>query len=158
MDEEESGRLTAESLGDWLFVVLALVLNLVPSLAYQIAPGGEVGDKQELFITVYLITLPLSVALTAIIFIWLREPFGEQGNFVASCVILLISGYIGLKLGTRELDEAVFSKVNGHPVVVLFAAAFYILFSYAIYYGVALFLSAVAVSSVAGLWLHERLK
>ncbi len=148
----------AEDVSNWVFLAVAIGCNFIPSLAFQIAPGGEVGEKEELFLKIYLITLPLSLAMTGIIFIWLRNLFeSDRQRLAASAGLLVVSGLFGLGFGTSQVDQELFAKVHGPPEVVLFAFGAYILFSYAVYYGWALFISSVAVSFAVGLWLHEKL-
>jgi hypothetical protein len=147
-----------DELSDGVFLIIALLGNLVPSLAFLIAPGGEVGDKQEVFLTIYLTTLPLSLALTGIAFIWFRGLFeSDRERALASAAIMLVSGFVGLNFGASQADQELLSKVHGPPYFVIPVCAVYILLSYAIYYGAALFFSAFLVSLVVGLWLHEKL-
>jgi hypothetical protein len=153
---EGPGQLTASNLGAGLFTVITVACNIVPSLAYKLAPGGKIDDQTETFLAIYLKTLPLSIALTAVVFIWLKQMGSPRERLAGSCVILLISGFFGLTFGTSQLDEQLFSRLHGPPEVMLAGAAFYMLFSYAIYYGAALFAAAVAVSFTVGLWLHEK--
>ena len=150
--------LTANELGAGLFIAFALLCNLVPSFARAVAPTGEVGDQGEAFFAIYFRTLPLSIALTLIVFIWLKGALDtDRERLVASAVILVISGVIGLGLGTTQVDQEFFSRVHGPGWVVLFEVAAYVILSYAIYYGWALFLCAIGASLFAGLWMHERL-
>ncbi len=156
--EDQRKTLTAEEVGNWVFLLIGAACIFIPSLAFQIAPGGEVGDTEEVLSNIYLITLRLSLALTAILFIWFRGLFeSDRQRIAASAVLMVISGFIGLSFGTSQLDQELFSKVHGPPELVLVSMAAYILFGYAIYYGLPLFFSAVLVSLVAGLWLHEKL-
>ena len=159
MEGGETGKeLTAKQLGAGLFALFALLCNIVPSFARVVAPTGEVGDQGEAFIAIYFRTLPLSIALTLIVFIWLKEELdSDRDRLVASAVILVVSGFIGLGLGTNQVDQEVFSRIHGPGWVVLFEAAAYVIFSYAIYYGWALFVCAIGASLFAGYWLHEKI-
>jgi len=156
--EGKRETLTAEDVGNGVFLAILVACTFFPSLAFQIAPGGEVGDKEEAFATIFLTTLPLSLGLTAILFIWFRGLLeSDRQRLAASAGIMLVSGFVGLSFGSSQADQEVFSRVHGPPEVVLLGYAAYILFSYALYYGWPLFIAAALVSFVAGLWLHEKL-
>jgi hypothetical protein len=159
MESSGTGKaLTASQLGAGLFALFTIGCNFFPSLARALFPTGEVGDQNEFFLGVYLKTLPLSVALTAIAFIWLKEEFDNpRQRFWCSVGILVVAGFVGLSLGSLQVEESMFSKIHGPAPVVAVGMALYFLAGYAVAYGLPLFIAAIAASAVAGLWLHEKI-
>jgi hypothetical protein len=158
IEGEPNKGLTASELGTGIYFLVAIVCNIFPTLARQLFPGGEIPDDgQTAFLTIYLTTLPLSLALTAVIFIWLKQEFDtDQERLFISAVIMIVSGIVGLGLGTSLADQEFLSQVHGPGWAMLAQVVAYVLFSYALFYGWALFIAAFVTSAIAGFWLHEK--
>jgi len=56
----------SEQVGNGLYALLWFVCTFFPAIGHQIAPGGEVGEKQDAFFAIYIATFPLSLAATFI--------------------------------------------------------------------------------------------
>jgi hypothetical protein len=150
--------MTSEQLGKRLYGVATFLATFAPAVGYAWMPGGELKDAKETFFSVYLATLPLSLALTAVILLYKRHALeSDTQRLWASCAILIASGVIGIGIGSSQTDEAAFSGLHGPLPYMVVAVAVYVIFSYAAYYGLVLFIAAAATSWVAALWVNEKL-
>jgi hypothetical protein len=143
--------------GDAFYAVVTFVLTLFPSIAFAIFPGGEMQGKTEDFFFVYIATLPLSVAFTAIFLMLGRQWFDtDQERLIAAVAILTGSAILGWGFGSAQ-DLQFFEGMHGPPIAWIVALVGYILMTYAILYGVPLFLAGIAAAGWAAYYLHRRL-
>jgi hypothetical protein len=159
MDQESGSSSSAdlEHAGDAVYAVITIVLAFFPSVAYQILPGGQLNGKTEDFLFVFIATLPLSVALTAIGLVLVRE-VGDPGERPWICLAILVgSAVVGWGLGTTQEDVQFFQGIHGPPLAYIAATVFYIFVTYAVLYGGALFVAAFVASGWAVYWLHNKL-
>jgi hypothetical protein len=143
--------------GDAVYAVVAFLLPFFPTVANQVFPGGKLQGKGDDFWFVYISTLPLSVALTLIGVMWVRE-WGDDDTTRAwiTVAILVASAFVGWGFGSTQ-DLKFFEGVHGPPIVYLAALVGYILATYAILYGAALYVAAIIASGWATHWLDTKL-
>ncbi len=155
--------------GDWLFFgVTVLAIFVVPAIGRELFPGGETGDKNLFFWTVYLKTLPLSGILTAIFLMWHRKwpknnmiPSGwNPDHFRAALTVggVLLSGFIGFGFGTNQTENAwLLSHLHYSAIVDIMIVVSYVFASYAFIYGPVLFITSIGSAAWAAWWLHQKL-
>jgi hypothetical protein len=154
---DETGKPDLGKQGDLIYGLITFVVNLFPAIAEAIFPGGKMEDKGADFLFVYISTLPLSLALTAIGLMWMREwGDSDQARALASVAILTVSAVIGWGFGTAQ-DLAFFEGVHGNAFVWIAYLVAYILGTYLVLYGPALWIAAMIASMWAAHWLNTKL-
>lgn len=143
--------------GNGLYVALWIACTFFPAIGHQLAPGGEVGEKQEAFFAIYIATAPLSLAAT-FIFLMLFEGWfdNDRERLIAAGVAIVASAAWGIGFGTSYADMYAISQLQGPWYVVAFGVVALALGAYVIFYGWALFIAGVLASLFAALWIHEK--
>jgi len=148
---------TASQVGNWLYALLVLTTALFPAIGHELFPGGQVGEKQVAFLTIYFAALPLSLAATFICLMLMLDWFEDNRQRLAAAgAAIVVSAVWGIGFGQSSADLNLISQLHGPPHVFLGVLVALALFAHAIYYGPALFIAAWLSSFVAALWIKEK--
>lgn len=150
---------SAGELGSALYLGLVAVLSLVPALATKLGPGADLADKETAFITIYLQTLPLALAMTAVCLLIACRPFEEDVHtFAAAGAIFFLSAVWGIEFAGSGLTEYGSAHIHGPVWVQAAAWGFLSLFAYALTYGWFMFVASLVVGAWAAYWVIERVQ
>jgi hypothetical protein len=150
---------SAKAVGNGLYGLLIFVCTFFPAIGHQLAPGGEVGEKQDAFFAIYIATFPLSLAAT---FIFLMLFFGwfdtDQERLAAAGGAVVLSAIWGIGFGTSYADMSLISDLRGNVLAVAIQLVGLALGAYFVYYGWALFVAGWLASFFAALWIKEKVE
>lgn len=152
----KSSQLDTRSLSGVFHLAVVLVLSALPAAAATAFPPSVLEDKNETFIALYLVTLPWSLAVTAIVAGFADGWFGrdERTQVLAVVGILLASAVIGGAIAPGSpLDE---HFRGGPPWVVVSFVIVFALIGYALMYGWPMWFASFFVAAYVGWWVHER--
>jgi MFS family permease len=153
----KSSRLGTRSLSDARHLIVALILSALPAAATTAFPPTVLEDKNQTFIVLYVVTLPWSLALSAIVAGFVGGWFGtdERKQVLAAAGILLVSAVIG---GAIAPGSPVDEHFRGGPPWVLVAEAIvFVVIGYALMYGWPMWFASFFVAAYVGWWVHEKL-
>jgi hypothetical protein len=156
LPEAKSSEPDARSLSDVRHLVLVLILSVLPAAAAAAFPPTVLDEKNQTFLTLYLVTLPWSLALCAIVVGFVRGWFGpdESKQVLAAAGILVVSAVIGAAIAPGSpLDE---HFQGGPPWVVVAEAIVFVVIGYALMYGWPMWLASFLFAAYVGWWLRER--
>jgi len=153
----KSSRLGTRSPSDVRHLIVALILSALPAAAATAFPPAVLEDKNQTFITLYVVTLPWSLALSAIVAGFAGGWFGsdERKQVLAAAGILLVSAVIGGAIAPGSPWDEHFR--GGPPWVVVAAAIVFVVIGYALMYGWPMWFASFLVAAYAGWWMHEKL-
>jgi hypothetical protein len=141
---------------DVLHLVVVLILSALPAAAATAFPPDALADKNQTFITLYVVTLPWSLAVSAIVAGFAGGWFGpdDRKQVLAVAGILLVSAVLGGAIAPGSpLDE---HFQGGPPWVVVSEAIVFGLIGYALMYGWPMWFASFFVAAYVGWWVHEK--
>ena len=157
ISDAKSSQPGARSLSDVRHLVVVLVLSALPAAAATAFPPTVLQDKNQTFITLYIVTLPWTLALSAIVAGFAGGWFGpdEMKQVLAAAGILAVSAVIGAAIAPGSpLDE---HFRGGPPWVVVAEAIVFVVIGYALMYGWPMWFASFLVAAYVGWWVHETL-
>jgi hypothetical protein len=141
---------------DVLHLVVVLILSALPAAAATAFPPDVLADKNQAFITLYLMTLPWSLAVSAIVAGFAGGWFGpdERKQVLAVAGILLVTAVLGGAIAPGSpLDE----HFTGGPLwVVVSEAIVFGVIGYALMYGWPMWFASFFAAAYVGWWVHEK--
>jgi hypothetical protein len=154
---ERPGHNTSE-VGDIVHSVVALVLSFLPPGLAVAFPSDVLEDKALTFITVYVITLPWTLAITILAAMFFGEYLPHPDGRVTVGVIartLLAAEFVGLALGYTAVPGFGNTASVGHPGYKVVYFIGWTVFGYALIYGLPLFLAGILVGAYCG-WVFDQ--
>jgi hypothetical protein len=148
-----------ESLANLVHVVVlaALYLGAAPLLALNAIPSDVLENRQDLFLFIYVLTLPLAGAVSIVYVGIQRKLFGNEQQQLFACAGILLGGQlIGGALGYAVPDLTTLTWLKGPPLAMAFQLIAFTLCGYWILYGFGLFAASVIVGLYAGYLAHTR--
>jgi hypothetical protein len=141
---------------DLLHLVAALILSVLPAAAAAAFPPDVLVDKNETFITLYVVTLPWSLAVAAIVAGFAGGWFGpdDRKQVLAVSGILLVSAVVGAAIAPGSPVAEHFT--GGPPWVVVSEAIVFGLIGYALMYGWPMWIASFFAATYVGWWVHEK--
>jgi hypothetical protein len=141
---------------DLLHLVAALVLSLLPAAAASAFPPDALAERNETFITLYVVTLPWSLAVAAIVASFAGDWFGpdDRKHVLAVAAILLVSAVIGGAIAPGSPVGEHFT--GGPPWVLVSEAIVFGVIGYALMYGWPMWFASFFVAAYVGWWVHEK--
>jgi len=141
---------------DVLHLVAVLILSALPAAAATAFPPDVLADKNQGFITLYVVTLPWSLAVSAIVASFAGGWFGpdDRKQVLAVAGILLVAAVLGAAIAPGSpLDE----HFTGGPLwVVVSEAIVFGVIGYALMYGWPMWFASFFVAAYVGWWVHEK--
>lgn len=146
----------ARSRIDVLHVVVALILSALPAAAAAAFPPGALEDTNQTFVTLYLVTLPWSLAVSAITAGFAGGWFGsdDKTRILAVAGILVVSAVIGGAIAPGSSVDEHFT--GGSPVLVASEAMVFCFIGYALVYGWPMWFASFFLAAYVGWWVHEK--
>jgi hypothetical protein len=137
-------------------LVVVLVLSALPAAAAMAFPPTVLADKNETFLTLYAVTLPWSLALSAIVAGFAGGWFGsdERKQVLAAAGIVLVSSSIGAAIAPGSPVDEHFR--GGRPWVVVAELIVFGVIGYALMYGWPMWFASFLVAAYVVWWVHDR--
>jgi hypothetical protein len=137
-------------------LIVVLVLSTLPAAAAAALPPAALADTNETFLTLYIVTLPWSLALSAIVGGFAGGWFGpnERKQILAAVGILVVSAVIGGAIAPGSPMDEHFQ--GGAPWVVLAELIVFVVIGYALMYGWPMWFASFLVAAYVGWWVHEK--
>jgi MFS family permease len=156
LSDAKSSQPGTRSLSDVRHLIVVLILSALPAAAATTFPPTVLEDKNQTFIALYIVTLPWSLALTAIVAGFAGGWFGpdERKQVLAAVGILLLSAVIGAAIAPGSPSDEHFQ--GGQPGVVVAEAIVFVVIGYALMYGWPMWFASFLVAAYVGWWVHER--
>jgi len=155
LDAKDAQSETRQRIGvGHLFVIL--VLSALPAAAAMAFPPAVLADKNESFLTLYVVTLPWSLALSAIVAGFAGGWFGsdERKQVLAAAGIVLASSAIGAAIAPGSPVDEHFQ--GGPPWVVVAEVIVFGVIGYALMYGWPMWFASFFVAAYVGWGVHDR--
>jgi hypothetical protein len=155
----------SDSIGDLVHFAVIFALSFAPATVATLFPEGALEDKNQAFLLVYLVTLPLAAAAT-LVFIGLANDWFGAGDgvkplvwiaLIIFCTSLLATGTAPTMPGSSDVVTSYADAANqvAHPIGKLFAVVLYAIFAYASIYGWPLFIAGILVGGYVGYLLDK---
>jgi MFS family permease len=144
---------TARSRVDVRRVVILFILSALPAVAATAFGPGALEDQT--LVKLYVLTLPWSLALSAIAAGFAGGWFGpdERKQIFAAAGILLVAALVGRAIAPgASLDE---HFQGGSPVVVASEVIVFGVIGYALVYGWPMWVASFFVAAYVGWWVHR---
>jgi MFS family permease len=156
LSDAKSSPTGTRSLSDIRHLIVALILSALPAAAAMAFPPTVLEDKNQTFFALYVVTLPWSLALSAIVAGFAGGWFGpdERKQILAAVGILLVSAVIGAAIAPGSPSDEHFQ--GGEPWVVVAEAIVFVVIGYALMYGWPMWFASFLVAAFVGWWAHER--
>jgi hypothetical protein len=154
-DAKSSPR-DARSLRSVRRLVVVLTLSVLPAVAASAFPPSVLEEKNLSFLTLYVVTLPWSLALSAIVAGFAGGWFGpsERKQVFAATGILALSALIGAAIAPGSPSGDHFQ--GGAPWVVVAEAIVFGVIGYALMYGWPMWFASFVVAAYVGWWVRDR--
>ena len=137
-------------------VVVVLILSALPAAAAMAFPPAVLADKNETVFTLYGVTLPWSLALSAIVAGFVGGWFGsdERKQVLAAAGIVLVSSAIGAAIAPGSPVDEHFR--GGSPWMVVAEVIVFGVIGYALMYGWPMWFASFLVAAYVGWGVHDR--
>lgn len=141
---------------DRFHLVAVLVLSALPAAAATAFSSSVLADKNQKFITLYVVTLPWTLAVSAIVAGLAGGWFGrsDRKQVLAVAGILGAAAVLGAAIAPGSPSDDHFT--GGPPWVVASEAIVFGVIGYALMYGWPMWLASFFVAAYVGWWVHEK--